>query len=669
MRENLATASRRRTPDGDTRYRRKKVWARPSRQAFIIDKFEGAGWEFVGRGKAGFATQLTFRREAPETRWGWWAPKTWFALLLAAALLVAGAVVVIDNGPRWQARYEAWAAVRALNKGNLDAVEERLAEHRGNLDFAYYFAAKATPRALGDALATVAGNSKDNPLKSGVDPHQYELTLTDLAGTLALATHGIGDRALPTQWTTDFVTATTKPSDLYKVEGGIEDRIPFQKTDAEKRRDQDKANKANLLLLLSRGYWSSDFLQEVTTSYYEYDRDKGVDAWQSADPGDDVGYAPAPSGAYLTDGILALTAALTANPAASEWAFTRFKPGVHEIEDSDNSIGKFTHFLLFEHEFPESGSESIGMTATLTALSSAIDATSWAEGPEGSKAVSTASADVGPMHDVDVLQTLARQLNEPNKCSWWVLNCIDNVLHLVARWGHLVLNILTVATSFAPPPFNIAAAATGTLNATWYAIEGDYTAAGLSLAAAVPGLAFTKIAKAATSGKEAATTAKAAKAARNSNEITKVASESRIAADGVDALRGADKVVTRRGMLGTKKAPLKNEKAFETYLAKKTPGLEQQKTFNPPGCETSCAGKSYADLWDPVAKTVTEAKYGIRNPEQAVEQLQKYLALRDSGAIKNLKYAFAADKNGVFGPSAAFKALLERYDVPYVIVK
>ena len=140
--------------------------------------------------------------------------------------------------------------MRSLNSGDLGAVEKRLADNRGNPDFAYFFTSKATPRALGDALATVAGKSEDKPLKPSVDPHRYELTLTDLAGTLALATHGTGDRSLDESWTKDFITATTNPSDLYKVDGSVADKIPFHKTDAEKRRDQDGANRSNLLLLL-----------------------------------------------------------------------------------------------------------------------------------------------------------------------------------------------------------------------------------------------------------------------------------------------------------------------------------------------------------------------------------------------------------------------------------
>lgn len=501
-----------------------------------MGNYQDAGWEFNGQRKVRFGTQLTFRRESPNLRWGWWPPKTWLAVLLAGALIATLAVVVVTNGPQWHARYDAWAAVRALNSGDLAAVEDRLADNRGNSEFAYFFTSEATPRALGDALSTVAGTSKNEPLKDGVDPHEYELTLTDLAGALALATHGTGDRALSRQWTADFITATTKPSDLYQVDGGISDGIPFHTTDATKRRDQDAANKSNLLLLLSRGYWSSEFLQEVTKSYYDFDRSEGADAWPNADPGDDAGYAPAPNGVYLTDGVLALAAALTANPTAGEWAFTGFKPGTQQIEDTDYSIGKFTHFLLFEHEFPESDGERMGMTASLTALSSAIDSTSWAVGPEDEESASTSSTDVGPMHDVAVLQALAEDLGESD-CSWdprdyghCVIDAAKTVWDWSKRWGHLVLDILTVAASFAPPPFNIAAIGTGGLNATWYAIEGDFAMAGLSLAAAVPGLAFSKLAKNARAKTNAANAATAGKTAGNSDEIATAAKEIRAGA-------------------------------------------------------------------------------------------------------------------------------------------
>ena len=61
----------------------------------------------------------------------------------------------------------------------------------------------------------------------------------------------------------------------------------------------------------------------------------------------------------------------------------------------------------------------------------------------------------------------------------------------------------------------------GDRHATWYAIDGDYVAAGLSLAAAVPGLAFGKIAKGVKAG------AAAEKAAADAGKVAKVANEIR----------------------------------------------------------------------------------------------------------------------------------------------
>lgn len=456
----------------------------------------------------------------------------WIAGLLVVAMLSTLAVVHISSGP-WKARFDAWVAVRALNDGDLEAVEKRLIGHRGDREFAYHFASGATPRALGDALATAAGPSKEEPFAAGVDPHEFELTLTDLAGALALATHGTGDRALPESWTKDFVTATTKPSDLYEVEGSVWDKNPFTTTPAEERRNQDEANRSNLLLLLSRGYWSTDFLQAVTRSYYAWDRAEEDEAWPRADPGDELGYAPAPSGAYLTDGILALSAALTANPAASEWAFTEFQPEAARVAGTEYHISTFAHFLMFEHTFPEVGGEHLGTTAALTALSSAIDPL---DVPDEA---STGPGHVSPGHDSAVLQAVAQDVKH-SRCSWnpsdyghCVVAAAKALWTWVQRWGHVALDILSLAASFAPPPFYLISLASATVNATWYAVEGDYGSAGLSLAAVVPGLSFTKLAKG-VRGKQAAgraqkiKDAKAVGAAKASEQTAEVAQRWRL---------------------------------------------------------------------------------------------------------------------------------------------
>jgi hypothetical protein len=187
------------------------------------------------------------------------------------------------------ARDDAAVAVQAIRDGDLETVGNYLAAYRGDPAFAYYFALDTDPRSLGDALGTVA---------------------TEFDGT------------------------------EFDADG--------EPADATAREAQDEANKQNLLLLLANGRWPTAFLKTVTVAYTEFDKAEGEDAWPGPQDGGGL-YAPAPSGVYLTDGIVALTAALTANPEASAWAFADFQPGTKEIEGSDYEVGNFTHYLLFQH--------------------------------------------------------------------------------------------------------------------------------------------------------------------------------------------------------------------------------------------------------------------------------------------------------------------------------
>lgn len=508
----------------EVRYKRKSVRVLRRRQDSVRAKWENRGWEFEEQRDRRFRTDLAFKRALPQPRWRLRIGFALVALLAIVGVVVGGLRYLPQHEPTAaeRAQQDAAVALRTLRGADLAALGEHLAAHRGNRDFAYYFAAQATPRELGDALASVAGAKDDEPLGPDVDSHEYDITLTDLAGVLALATHGTGDRMLPPSWTEDFATATTTPEVLY----GAPEENPD--ADAEQRADQDVANKQNLLLLLSRGYWSTEFLETVTDAYWTFDRDEGDDAWPGVADGD-AKYAPAPTGTYLTDGILALTAALTANPEASAWAFTEFQPGTETItyDDDDQAIGKFTHYLFFEHEFPGGSDEgSVGMTASLTALSSAIDATSDPSGEPDSSAGS-------PMADSRVLEGLANSLQDQSECSWnpldyghCVVEAVEAAFHWVKRWGHSVLNILSLAT-FVPPPFNVIGVGAAATNATWYAIEGDYTNAGLSLAAAVPGLAFTKLVKSVKATKSAGAAAAAEKVAAQADDVARVANEIR----------------------------------------------------------------------------------------------------------------------------------------------
>ena len=435
-------------------------------------------------------------------------------LIIVAALLLTSSRPPMIQDALSPVRADAAAAAAALDDGHLAPLEKQLAENRGNPYFAYYFTSRTTPRALGDALATVAGTDGDHPLKKGVDAHAYELTLIDLAGTLALATHGTGRRALPKSWSEDFIKATTTPKALHVNDDDSSDKA------AKQRADQDVANKQNLLLLLSRGYWSVDFLVSVTKAYWDLDHKNDGHAW----PGkrlDSAKYAPAPNGTYLTDGVLALTAALTANPAAARWAFTDFQSGTKKVEGSDDAVGRFTHYLVFEHKFPlaaegDRKGDNIGMTATLTALSSAIDASPTDFDPDDR------SGSDRPMADALVLQNLAKNTTDSGSIlskAWdYAKRLAQWVWHAVQRWGHPVL----LALSFAPLPFGPIAGAT---NAVWYAIDG-----------VIPVLAAARVAKVAKEGEAAAAaTAKAVEAEQVAGGVA-AGSRARVAAEfGKDA--------------------------------------------------------------------------------------------------------------------------------------
>ncbi|TIC86715.1 hypothetical protein E8D34_10725 [Nocardioides sp. GY 10113] len=392
--------------------------------------------------------------------------------LVALALVVGVAIEIralTGDDAKEQARSDAASAISALRDQNLVALGEQLSVHRADPEFAFQFTSRATPRDLGDALGSVvdvpsgadAGSSSGEPGASGVGLGEdaYARVLTDLADTLALATRGSGDLVLPTSWTDDFLLATTMPA-AYGDDTG----------DDPARADQDLANKQNLLLLLSRGRWSTEFLQATTRAYWAWEQEGEV-PWPGL-TAEDAKYAPAPSGTYLTDGLVALMAALTANPEAAGWAFTDFQPDTTtvSIDDTDRIIGTFAHYVFFEHAYGEvedSGAENSGATASVTALMSAIQATGGSYGDDAA----------GPMADAFVLQDFqdaaVAERADAESAHWY-----EKLGDVLREWGRTALDVVGLVPGVGIVPD----AASG----IWSAIEGDWTAAGLSVAAMVP---------------------------------------------------------------------------------------------------------------------------------------------------------------------------------------
>jgi hypothetical protein len=182
---------------------------------------------------------------------------TLVALVAVGVVLVRPVIVPDASGRIEQSRTAAAGALLSLRTHDVVALDAQLAAHSADPVFAHHLATHASPRDLGDGVAGISGG----------DVEVYDRALHRLAASLSLATHGAEDLTLPPDWASGFASATTNPKELWP------DADP-------ERYAQDRANKQNLLLLLSRGRWSTGFLQEITRTYWDWERvlgDKRLD--------------------------------------------------------------------------------------------------------------------------------------------------------------------------------------------------------------------------------------------------------------------------------------------------------------------------------------------------------------------------------------------------------
>lgn len=685
-----ADSRRRRMTAGhdELRYKQKSVRALRRRQARVTEKRQGKGWELVSRQERRFRPTLTFRKARSNRPWSRMIVSAGLVLCLMAAL-VAASIRWWPSGsdPVADLREDAAVAVQAVRNGDLEALGNYLAAYRGDQGFAYYFASETDPRTLGDALGTVATEFDGKEFDADFDTEAYEFLIPDLAGVLSLAVSATGEQALPASWTDDFVTATTHPEDL---------DVHDDAADAGVREAQDEANKQNLLLLLANGSWPTAFLETVTGAYVDFDEAEDEDAWPG--PQDDGGlYAPAPSGVYLTDGIIALTAALTANPEASAWAFADFRPGTKEIEGSDYEIGRFTHYLLFQHVYPQGADDTdLGVTVAMTALASAAGATA-ADG-------STAD-EPGPLHDSEALTAFANDVKEgkSRSCSWRVYDCVVTaakaVAHLaewvwdhVSSWGHLALDAVAtvafVAGAIATAtgvgatvgvPLMFVGVAAETANAGWYAVEGDYLMAGISLASVVPGMWLTKVAvavKGTAAGAAVVSAVVAAKGAAVGRVLEtaaplgeRLAKVVKIWRKGGSALPAATaRELAEAGATEVRpalRATNPRESVYQDDVLASIPGARKQRLET--GCKKTCTGNRDVDVFDPATGACIEVKAGLvpSNKKHDLQEIEKDLRLLKNKNCKSIEWRFGPGPDGKVGPYADLRQALQKKGIPY----
>ncbi len=557
-----------------------------------------------------------------------------WALAALALFVVAGLVfstvrltadqAAMDSVARAQA--DAESAIEALHAGDRVALGRQLAAHRGDVTFAHRFASAASVRALGDALGEISDES-----------HEFELVLTDLAGTLAVATHGAEEQALPASWTADFITATTNP-----------DALPVADDASPGRAAQDQVNKHNLLLLLSRAQWSTPFLQEVTEAYWAWDHERGPEAWRPAQA-EGARYAATSAGTRLADGMVALSAALTANPEASAWAFTAFRPGAIAIgyDCKTHTLGEFAHHLVIGRHISGATENAPGRSAVVTALLSAIEATD--------VVTDAPTSNSGPRADLAVIQGLVEASNDRSSCNLLdrtidgVMGIADTVKDWAGQWGTTALDIV----SFAPPPFSTLASVG---SSGWSAIEGDYLAAGLALAAVIPGVAIgVKAAKLAGAG------TKADEAVAQVDDIADVAAKHWPLPSNRELAEAGAARVTKSPHL------FRSEADAQQMVLTEFPGAAKEVPFQRAGCHTICEDARRVDVYIKDTQTAIELKVGVPYGQHVLKEIHKDAALLADpmSGVKAVVWRFYPDVAGKVGPTPEVRRLLTEHGIPY----
>lgn len=143
--------------------------------------------------------------------------------------------------------------------------------------------------------------------------------------------------------------------------------------------------------------------------------------------------------------------------------------GTEVLDGSDRTMGRFANYLFFEHSFPQTfdahGEGSLGMTAALTALASAID-----ESGEGAN-IRDALDGEGPVADLIVLLRLAKESTTDGGSifgkAWDVTTDVARATwEWVQRWGHPILKALSKV------PYKPVGVTAAVANTMWYSLEG-----------------------------------------------------------------------------------------------------------------------------------------------------------------------------------------------------
>lgn len=358
---------------------------------------------------------------------------------------------------------QATTLLKAGDPKSLQQLTKLLQDNGLDPYFASAFAKQTTPedyekyvKAIGPTGGySDGGKWVDGKYPDGVTAEDYQQFVSLLGGTLGQATRATGSLALPPSWSKNFVQLMVNP---------------FEGPDGHKY-DEDPTRQADLWwgrsvlsLLMSRGSFSTPFLKTATKQISKVAGDNDWQVPRHYLP-DGTPMPPIPvdqsrrfpvvgaNGVLFGDPVVALMGALAQNGEAADWAFTQGGSTDYPLDGKQVPVNSFMSRLFTSHDWPRPQDMNVAMLAIGAAVQF--------------NPTSTVSASIH-----NFIDSAKQQKAEWDAKPWY------------EKWGHQILDGLSLLALLIPVPGVDVAVSGGiqVLNGIWYAGEGDWADAGLSLA-------------------------------------------------------------------------------------------------------------------------------------------------------------------------------------------
>jgi hypothetical protein len=270
---------------------------------------------------------------------------------------------LLSTIPPEQAQADGAAAARKLKESNgkLDpALVAQITKYQNDPYFAAGFAKNMTPTELADALLKASrereniGRTSTTTLAKDIAAWKvnYSGLVSAMGTTMATATRNTGDLALPADFAKKYAAAITEGG----TKSGDGDPVKYGQASA-------------LSLLLRHGQYSTSFLDTVSSTVYDYEREHGKDGpvWEPRsyyEPNHTFAGVYMPDGGIMPDPMANIMEGLSNNPQAAQNFFDVNNPNAKtsevEINGKKFQVNDRMKYLLQDRTWKYDNADGLG---------------------------------------------------------------------------------------------------------------------------------------------------------------------------------------------------------------------------------------------------------------------------------------------------------------------